>query len=223
MAYQIWLGNPYELHYNWSTLCAEVKKLFIPVIKKFDESHKNRKFNTVNCNSRFDKPAIGPNDLVVYVVPAPNFGFVGVDFGEGGREHAAGLTLPYGGQVCSEVYVSDGQINGEGVKLRVDRMSAEPPVINVNTKRSAALLARLVFHEALHNKTGYGDHKLHNSKGVVIGKEEITSATLDPSPKDIELMADHLLNKKTSQWKGGWEAVNNRWGPKVRPSTHQNP
>ncbi|MEE4376634.1 MAG: hypothetical protein V2J55_03865 [Candidatus Competibacteraceae bacterium] len=222
MAYQIWLGNPYELHYNWSKLCAEVKKLFIPVINKFDESHKNHKLNTVNCNSRFDKPAIGPNDLVIYVVPAPNFGFVGVDFGTGGRAHAAGLTMQYGGQVCSEVYVSDGQINGEGVKLRVDRMSNEPPVINVKNKRDPELLARVIFHEALHNLTGFGDHKLHNASGVEIGQASV-SAAMEPSLKDKQLMANNLLNKKANQWKGGWEALNARWGEKVRPSKPQNP
>jgi hypothetical protein len=222
MAYQIWLGNPYELHYDWNALCAEVKKLFIPVIKEFDGNHKKNKFNTVNCSSRFDKPHISMQDLLVYVVPEPNFGFVGVDFGTGGREHAAGLTLPYSGQVCSEAYVSDGQINGEGVKLRVDRMSTEPPLINVNTKRDPALLARVIFHEALHNRTGYDDHKLHNAKGVKLGRAEITSSALAPSPKDIELMADNLL-RKTPQWTGGWEAINNRWGPKVRPSKPQNP
>ena len=32
--YNIWLGNPRHASYRWQELCAEVVKLFLPVIKK---------------------------------------------------------------------------------------------------------------------------------------------------------------------------------------------
>lgn len=219
MAYQIWLGNPYEMHYDWQQLCLEVESLFTPVIERHDSKHK-RKLDTVRCTSRFTRPAIGPTDLIVYVVPAPSYGFVGVDFGTGGRVDAGGLTLPYGGQVCSEAYVADAVVSSVGVKLRVDRLSLDPPLIDVDQKRDPSLMAKLIYHEALHNRTGYGNRKLHNTSGVSLGQATI-SPTHAQSKKDIELMASYLLHAKPTQWTGGWAAVDTRFGPRTRTSTPQ--
>lgn len=234
MAYQIWLGNPYELHFDWDGLCTEVAKLFQPVIVEFDSSQrlaKNR-FGTVLCSSRIEPPKVGARDLLVYVVPEPQFGFVGIDFGTGGREIAGGLTLTdhviVGGrrvrQVASEVSVSGGQITtGPGATLRVDRLSTTPPTIRVDKKRSVGTVARIIFHEALHNRTGLGNRALHNHPGVRLG-EEFVPTTGMPSSEDIRLMANHLTNP-TGQWTGGWAALDARWGkrPANKKKNLQNP
>ncbi|MCA9420292.1 MAG: hypothetical protein KC587_14530 [Nitrospira sp.] len=234
MAYQIWLGNPYELHFDWNKLCAEVVKLFRPVIVEYDSRQKvkSRRFGTVRCSSRIERPQVGARDLLVYVVPEPQFGFVGVEFGTGGREIAGGLTLTdhvtVSGrrvrQVASEVSLSGGQIaTGPGATLRVDRLSTTPPTIRVDKKRSVGTVARVIFHEALHNRTGMGNRALHTHPGVRLG-EEFVPTTGMPSKADIRLMADHLTNP-IGQWTGGWAALDARWGkrPANKKKHLQNP
>jgi hypothetical protein len=210
MAYQIWLGNPYKMHYDWPALCSEVAKLFQAVIKAYDAAHK-RKLGTVLVSSRFDEPTIAPRDLIVYVVPEPSYGFVGVDFGTGGRVHAGGLTLPWRGQVCSEVYVADQGVATGGVEVRVDRLKTNPPVITVDQKRDPECLAKLIYHEALHNRTGWGDRQLHGHRGVSLGKE-VVNCRAARSKQDTTLMARNLLRAKLDkkpyrQWTRGWAAA----------------
>ncbi len=219
MAYQIWLGNPYELHFAWNGLCTEVARIFQPVIAEFDSNQRvaRNRFGEVLCSSRIERPVVGPRDLLVYVVPEPNFGFIGVDFGTGDRLIAAGLTLRYpiniGGrnvrQVASEVSVSGERIaTGPGATLRVDWLTTTPPTIRVDEKRSVGLIARVIFHEALHNRTGMGNHALHTHPGVRLGGEPIRETDM-PSREDIRLMAKRLTNP-TRQWTGGWAALDAR-------------
>ena len=218
MAYQIWLGNPYKLHFHWNALCAEVVKLFRPVIDEYDSQQKvrSRRFGSVRCSSRMTLPLVGARDLLVYVVPTPQYGFVGVDFGRGGREIAGGLTLTWRinlkgkhvRRVASEVSVSDHDVVSGGAILRVDWLTTSPPTIRVNKKYSVGMVARLIFHEALHNRTGLGNRALHHHPGVRLGKAVVPN-TGKPSQEDIRLMAGQL-RRPVRQWTGGWDALAER-------------
>jgi hypothetical protein len=151
-------------------------------------------------------------------VPGPDFGFVGVEFGSGGREKAGGLTLPDGGKVASEVCVSKGEVNGGQIKLIVDRMTRP---LMVGVKFTPTLVAKLIYHEALHNRTGFGNHKLHTWPGIGLGQEEINEHT-EQKQADIDLMADYLV-KGLPNWTGGWDALDARWGPATNTPNPQNP
>lgn len=218
MTYTIWLGNPYKLHYDWQALCSAVAKIFRPAIAEFDKTNGKRKLHNVRCASTPTLPAIGPQDLLIYVVPTRDFGFGGVDFGsteEGRPQDNAGLTVATAGQVCSEVFVADNIISGSGVTLRADFLTTKPPEIEVNVKRDPGFMAKTIYHEALHNRTGMAD-SLHAKSGLSIGRAAIGPAdTL--STADKKLMAKHLLRgtvpgKRGSetQWTGGWSAVAQR-------------
>ena len=125
MPLQIWLLNPYEIRYPWDELRQNVKTLMEPVVAKRDEG-KKVKYGHVHVHSRYIKPPIGPNDLAVYVVPTKEFGFVGVSFGNGMREHGDGLTTHKSGQACSEIYLGRQVVktptNG-AVLIKADRLT----------------------------------------------------------------------------------------------------
>ena len=63
MDYNVWLGNPYGVGYQWQGLCEEVAARFGPVIGK------QKKYGRVRVRSTMDKPALLPHELLIYVVP----------------------------------------------------------------------------------------------------------------------------------------------------------
>ena len=218
MTYNIWLGNPYRLHYKWDALCTEVASLFSPAIGRYDRTHTPR-LERVRCRSTMQRPQLGRLDLLVYVVPIRDFGFGGVDFAPnaGGRgQDNAGFTVTSAGDVCSEVYVGDMMQSGSGIKLRADFLTTDPPEIEVNVKRDPKFLAKIIYHEALHNRTDRGD-ALHAIAGLSIGAATF-GETDSLSEADRTVMARNLDRTTTrgrrrrplTQWTGGWTAANSR-------------
>lgn len=203
MALQIWLLNPYEVRYPWSELCAEVKKLMDPVVKKRDAVSKN-KFGSVVVTNRYTKPPIGARDLAVYVLPVKDCGFVGVAFGSGGRPHAGGLTTHDKGEACSEIYLGERISGTNGVLIKADRITNPEKGFYVKSRHDPKLAANLIFHELMHNVTPkWDEHKLHRTGGVSLGKEEI-NGSFPQSSKDVEILAGYMDSSKHSQWTGAW-------------------
>lgn len=212
MALQIWLLNPYQLHYNWSELCTQVAALMKPVVDQYDSASKV-KLSSVAVNNRYTKPSITPKDLAVYVVPTPFYGFIGTDFGSSGhRREAGGLTSPpSGGQSCSEVYVGGQEVGGTaGEFIRVDTLENESKGVLVDAKATPKLLAKIVYHELMHYVTPkWSAEKLHHYKGVSLGKES-TKENTPQSKADIEILANHLASHGQQFWTGAWDAMRGR-------------
>ena len=207
MALQIWLLNPYQLHYSWAELCSQVSTLMKPVVGLYDANNKV-KFGSVSVNNRYTIPPITARDLAIYVVPTRNYGFVGTDFGKSGhRKDAGGLTSPpSGGQSCSEAYVGDEEIAGtNGEFIQVDTLEKNPKGVYVNRKASPMLLAKVIYHELMH----WSEEKLHSYKGVSLGKD-VTYEYAPQSEVDIKILADHLTSHGQRFWTGAWEAMRGR-------------
>ncbi|MBL8253940.1 MAG: hypothetical protein JNJ76_10090 [Candidatus Competibacter sp.] len=214
MALQIWLLNPYKLHYSWTELCLQVDALIKPVVNIYDSNSKNKvKFGSVSVSNRYTIPPITARDLAIYVVPAPNFGFVGTDFGESGhRVDAGGLTsAPVGGQCCSEAYVGDAEIVGTaGEFIQVDAMDKNPQGVYVKNKASPMQLAKVIYHELMHYVTPkWSAEKLHGYPGVSLGKEK-TEEYARQSEADKKILADHLTSHGLRFWTGAWEVIRGR-------------
>jgi hypothetical protein len=98
--YNIWLGNPRHASYRWQELCAEVVKLFLPVIKK------HRDFDRVCVRSTKEKPSLLPHELLVYVVPGLSHGVIATRFGSRKKsEDQYGYTEWEGAETGAEVYI----------------------------------------------------------------------------------------------------------------------
>ena len=212
MALQIWLLNPYQLHYSWAELCSQVSTLMKPVVGLYDANNKV-KFGSVSVNNRYTIPPITARDLATYVVPTPNYGFVGTDFGKSGhRKDAGGLTSPpSGGQSCSEVFVGDEEFVGaDGEFIRVDTLERNPKGVFVNKKAPPTFLAKVIYHELMHYVTPkWSAEKLHDYKGVSLGKA-VTNEYAPQSETDVNILADHLTKHGQRFWTGAWEAMRTR-------------
>jgi hypothetical protein len=199
MDLRLWIGNPYELHYNWAALKADLHKLFDPVVKA---SSGYRAFVPEN---RKTKPAIMPNDLLVYIVPTYMYGFIGRGFGPDGSDadrDTGGFTRPYEGKTCSEVYVGDPHEGSSPVTLQVDRMDASHKNLPLDVIRPPAFMARLIFHEMLHNQTAYYD-KLHNHDGLRRAEIKESTPLTDTNIKLMKAAIDDKIIRH--QWNGAWD------------------
>ncbi len=113
-------------------------------------------------------PAVQQHELLIYIVSTSLDSVVSGLAGSPGRD---GLTAWRGTQTGSEVYVK---------------------------RNSAALVARLAFHEAMHNKSHSGNG-LHGQNGLA--QETITETTALTS-QNIRFMGRYL-GRNRSQWTGG--------------------
>ena len=114
-------------------------------------------------------------DVVVYLVQDASAS-VFSRFGVAAHGHG-GLTvhnIPPGRQAASEVYV------GTSV---------------------ATLLSKVTFHEILHNKTGWGNNRLHHHHRTGIASAVIRVDT-PVTDGDLDLMGNHLGGRHP-QWSGG--------------------
>lgn len=219
MALQIWLLNPYKLHYNWDALRSQVETLMKPVVDLYDSNSKNKtKFGSVLVSNRYTIPPIVARDLAIYVVPTPLFGFVGTDFGGSGHdEDAGGLTSePIGGQSCCEAYVGDKEIVGTTDKfIQVDVLDKNPKGVYVNEIASPMLLAKVIYHELMHYVTPkWSEHKMHNYPDVSLGKKKVEEYARH-SDADKKILAGHLTSHGLRFWTGAWAAMGKRGGMEV--------
>jgi hypothetical protein len=118
-------------------------------------------------------PRILPNELLIFFVQSPSYSIVNQMPGvSGNNQTLSGLTGWSRGFTCSEVYIDHG----------------------------TQFLSQMTFHEALHNKTHFGNSRLHNNyDGLARG----TVTGVAPTDGNKTLMAAHLLSNKP-QWVDGF-------------------
>ncbi len=210
MKFQVCLANPYKLWYRWDELKEKVGVYFNQAIAKRKELGLKPDLELVVFNTYSQSTAEGidlRHDLIVYVVPYRDCGFVGVDVGSGGRsQDAGGLTWPDKDNSAAEVYVGDERISsGEGTTIRADWF--DPNRFTVTQYREPDLLAKVILHEAMHNKTGWGDDKLHKHGGLAGAVIDARGSKFTDS--DATIMAKHMYDVRT-QWTGAWGALARR-------------
>lgn len=208
--FSIIIGNPWDVYFKdgWQPLVDEVIALFNPVIAHFNKKNPKRQA-TFTIKSTWELVPVDFVDLVVYVVPHEDFSVL-VDEFPRAKGEAGGLSIPFHG--ASEVYIAKDRITvGDPETLRIARLAKDHQRQGFSELRSPALLAQLIFHEALHNKTniGAGMHNLPSPKNALM--RAVLDAKSKQSPEDIELMAKHLFldhrGKPQRQWGKGWAAV----------------
>ena len=212
MAWNVWLGNPYELHFNWRALNAELTALLTPVVKLHDNDvAKREKFGSVSVHSTVKPVTLTRHDLLVYVVPTPNFGFIGADFGDNGHlSDAGGGCSTIGNQVCTEAYVAEeGKVGGTETVV-IDRLNADVRDHVVSNRRDVRTLAKLIIHEAMHNRT-QSFEKMHSKPGMQVGAADISKKT-SFGESDKKLLAKHLRKSKHDplEWTGAWNKLSVR-------------
>ena len=167
---EVCLGNPHKLNYQWKTLCDEVYTLMKKSVKM---GGKLRVYSTMA------KPALGAEDVMVYIVPNEEMSRVAEHFNVRDESDALGCTYT-GDQSASEVYIA-GEYADE--KLPPD------------------YVAKLIWHEIAHNKSKLGNHKMHRGKGLL---QSFVRSRNSLESDDIKFMRKHL-NAHVRQWTGGFD------------------
>lgn len=134
----------------------------------------SKKFKRVHVYSTMQRPKLLPQDILIYVLPNKPSGIVGSHFGvnSGGPD---GHTAWGADGIGSEVY----------------KRSWNP-----------RMLARLAYHEAMHNKLKKGD-AMHSHGGLA--GSPIYEDTKD-TQANIKRFAE-ALGKNRHQWTGGWDVA----------------
>jgi hypothetical protein len=171
-AYKIYLGNPHGLEYEWKELEKAVVELFTPAIAK------SRQYESVEAHETKIAPTLGPAELLVYVVANQFRSVLRSKLDIAPHVDAGGFTAWF-----------DNERKDSGVGSEVYVAHTSPPY-----------LAKLIFHEALHNKLRKDD-RLHRHQGglAAAGVGEATPATKD----NYSLMAG-AIEKHVRQWLGGF-------------------
>ncbi len=175
--FNIYLGNPTGMRYDWDALCVAVRDVFAPALQE------HRRFSGVYVQSTMQRPSLAPAELLVYVVPTSRSSVVRRLGNE--PTSAGGLTTMvqhhprYGTCTGSEVYAQGKTLN---------------------------VLAKVIFHEALHNKTGWSNERLHSQGGLAtspLGESD------QLSPANTRLMRRHIADA-VPQWLDGFPTAPSR-------------
>jgi hypothetical protein len=138
------------------------------------KAHKTITSASVEYTSR--APKLRDYDLLVYFVDSPSDSVIKYLGGIPDAD-ATGWTKFGHSQMACEVYIGRVQDDPEGI-------------------------ANLAFHELMHIKSNMDDKKLHNTRGLSMGRWKVTADT--PLNKgDIDLMVKHLTTKR-NLWTGGF-------------------
>jgi hypothetical protein len=142
--------------------------------------HKDCTFDKIRVNSTMEVPSIASHDLLIYVFQNSNCSPVSSHF-----------SAPKGKNGCTAWGAS-----GTGSEVYVRGLEG------------ASHVAKLIFHEAMHNKLHKGE-SLHAQGGLA---SEIIYPDTALNDKNIESMAK-ALSKSQSQWTGGWDMINDPLSP----------
>ena len=121
-------------------------------------------------------PMVSPTDVMVYVVQTSSdsvFARLGVAAHSSGHGGLTALNIP-GGLRASEVYARS---------------------------EFGSLLAKVAFHEVLHNKTGWSNSRLHGHHHGGVSAASIRADSV-MNDEDLDLMGTHL-GAAHPQWTGG--------------------
>ena len=194
-AYNVRLVNPWKMWFKRQEVMHEVSLLFEPAAKKAG-------YNGVNVTATLYQPQLLPADVQIYLVPNEGFSLLEKEFGEDVGD-AAGRTVYDRG--ASEVYLAGEFVSqhGGGVFMRIDGISAGGT--SFEFIHSPATIAKIIFHETLHNKLQLGS-KLHTRKGPAdaLFRETLKGDHSKLSKEDTDLLASKL-KAKVKQWEGGWK------------------
>ena len=173
--YNIYLGDPYGLEYDWAGLQTEVVKLFRPAIKG------SKRYKELTAQRTLVEPNLAAGELLVYVVQSEL------------RSVLRSITDP-------------SNVDGGGLTkgFKSGEMGAE--VYAVHT--SPPLLAKLVFHEALHNKLKLSNEALHGKQKSGLAAAGVGEGS-EPNTRDYTLMRK-ALESSVPQWLGGFAKVRGR-------------
>jgi hypothetical protein len=198
MRFDLVLGNPYKEKYRWQELCESVFALFSPCIKAYNSQKKKPNGNfELRVRSTMDKPKLQPSDLLIYVVKTTNHGVLSAKFADvPGIENyeAAGKAVPPQGKqklVAAEVY------------MEIPTNPDAPWHMWEMVRLSPTQLAKMIFHEALHLKTGFSDASLHNKGGLAHAYPLDKELTTHGANSNVALMAAHI-HKHLNVWTEGW-------------------
>ena len=158
-----------------SPIRTTLQQYFARIVSK----HGSLKSATVQWTSQ--PPQLADHDLLVYFVEDPDDTVV-----------KTGLGSPRPIEADANGYTTRRLSDGlTGSEAYLSKWQDEP-----------VMLAKLVFHELLHNATQMDD-ELHGKTGLGLGGERIRSGT-QLTEGDVDLMVQHLTTTKRSQWKDGF-------------------
>lgn len=190
------------MRFQWHALCVAVQALFNQAIVGHHWFHHVMVRSTMDCPRAApswqgdgstlgdmaactaSSPIMQDWELLIYVLPSPLEGLVGVHFAQTwGGPNVGGQTGWNNNSplVGSEVYASAVSGGTQG-------------------------LADVIFHEAMHNKLRWGDNQLHNSLPSQPGGLRRSPMQPPLSQGDIALMRPKISVKRP-QWLGGWRAA----------------
>jgi len=167
-----------------SPLRQRVEEFFAKVVKV------SGKFDSANVAWAKSPPTLGDHDLIVYFVRDRLDTIVkpGINPKAVLAKDLAGVTLWQTGTglTASEVYLYGHLEDSE-------------------------FLARMAFHELMHNVSWTGDDlhgmKQYSKKPMCLSAERLLASTA-LCDGDIQFMADHLTTGKRKQWDGAFTAYN---------------
>jgi len=125
--YNIYLGNPYRMKYEWQELVDAVADFFKPVVDATD------RFDTVKVRSTRTAPVLARHELLCYVLPSRGSSVITREnFGSAADSLGADGTTAWQNRGA---YVSEVYRGGWGVEV----------------------LSGLIYHELMHNKLREGN------------------------------------------------------------------
>jgi hypothetical protein len=190
--YNVRLVNPWKMWFKREQVMHEVASLFRPVAEA-------AKFEDVNVTATLALPTLMPSDVLVYLLPNEGYSLLEKAFGEGGGDPAGRTVVEYG---ASEVYIAGPTSGSGGVSMRIDHKQGHTATFEF--VHDPPTIAKVVFHEVLHNKLKMSDAQLHNQKGpgnALFRKELLPHSKR--SAEDTALLAK-VLGKTRPQWTKGW-------------------
>ncbi len=171
---RVYLGNPRNMGLNWQ----QVEDLTWLLFEK--SNRKTKKIDKVIVKMVTAKPALQPNDVLVYMCPSHAKGIIGQKFGsKKKKENQYGLTQwedsSEGNSVGAEVYVRD-------------------------LKERPYQIAKFIWHETLHAKLKVED-EMHSRGGLAKGEIGEDTKLTERNAKDMA----QALQKHRNFWTGGFD------------------
>jgi hypothetical protein len=160
-------------------LTNTLRDLVSSVIRDGGNSGLSERFDSVRVAWGTTCPNVAAHEVLIYVVQGQLDSVVGPNFGHGFPE-AHGFTAWNGNGTGSEIYLAN---------------------------RGAPLMARIAFHELMHNKLHWEGTRLHGSEGGGGLAQETVNESTQLTDANKTLMAGVLGNDRP-QWTGGCDYYN---------------
>ena len=174
--YKVYLGDPFTMKYEWKKLVAAVKKLLAPTLEF------SSKYDEAQVVVARTAPAIADHELLCYVVPARGNSVIDLQ----------------------EFNISAANLGQDGTTVWRDPATSVCEVYRHEWEPE--LLAKLVYHELMHNKLRESN-RMHRRKGLA---SAVIEEDTEQKQANSRLMG-RRLHRKQPQWLDGF---NNATGSK---------